>query len=37
MQAIEKKKKKKENSNTENIDWKVTVVNKCVTLKSAQP
>ena len=38
MQAIENLLKKNiENSNKENIDWKVTVVNKCLTLKSAQP
>ena len=39
MQSIEESLKKKtiviENSNTENINWTLTVVNKCLTLNSA--
>ena len=38
LQSIEeslKKHPKIENSNTENITWTVTIVNKCLTLNSA--
>ena len=40
VQSIEESLKKKnatkiENSNTENINWTLTVVNKCLTLNSA--